>query len=128
MTKEPKITSFNVIIYNFNSRKFENYDIIPYLCRMYKETRKEKPVTFEEFRKFIKEEAQYQWWGRCEYEVILKPWPGDDTEKKIDVYWQVMMNLDLITKIVMENVNISRKRAKAAKAKAEQDKNGQVSQ
>lgn len=94
---------FNVIIEDVNRREFISYNIIPYLVQCYNKE-KNKPTTFEEFKTFIKKQSMYQWWARCEYEVILKSWPTGDREKKIDVYWQILMNLDLITDIVMEEV------------------------
>lgn len=96
---------FNVIVHNFNKDEFEAYDVIPYLVNKYKST-KDKPKTFEEFKKFIKGWAMYQWWARCEYEIVLSSWPPHEkSEKKWDVYMQVMLNLDVITKIVMESIN-----------------------
>lgn len=118
--------SFNVIIHDFNSGKFEPYDIIPHLINCYNK-KSNKPKTFDEFKEFIKNESLYQWWARCEYEIILGPWPyttspsedyrkrgENDIEawkehwkkhlkecKKIDVHNQVMMNLDIITEIFM---------------------------
>lgn len=104
---------FNVINYNFNTQKFEYYDIIPYLVRAYKErVDKHKefpdddywrvPQTFGEFKKFVRSESQYQFWSRCEYEIILVDWPCQKHEEKWDVYDQIIMNLDIITQIVME--------------------------
>lgn len=121
---------FNVIVYNVNSKKFEPYNIIPYLVNCYKK-REAKPKTFDEFKEFVKNESMYQWWSRCEYEIILGPWPyitspserydkkgENDIEawkehwkkhlkecEKIDVYKQVMMNLDVITSLIMDSVN-----------------------
>lgn len=95
---------FNVIIYDFNKREFIPYNVIPYLIKEYEEA-KEKPKTFDEFEEFIKRKSLYQWWSRCEYEVILKSWPSRDPEKKIDVHWQVMMNIDIITEIIINEVN-----------------------
>ena len=120
---------FNVIVYNINNNKFESYDVIPHLVSQYKK-REDKPKTFDEFKEFVKNESLYQWWSRCEYEIILSPWPytsspserydkkgEDDIEawkehwkkhlkecEKIDVHYQVMMNLDVITNLVMESV------------------------
>jgi hypothetical protein len=96
--------TFNVILYDFNARKFIPYDVIPYLVKCYKESRK-KPKTHEEFRKFIEGWSQYRWWSRCEYEIILSDWPNSKIDKKIDVHWQVMLNIDLITNLVIESVN-----------------------
>ena len=95
---------FNIIVEDINSRQFVSYDVIPYLVDRYKEA-KTKPKTFEEFKVFVKKESMYQWWSRCEYEVILKSWPTGNIEKKIDVHWQVMMNIDIIAEILMEEVS-----------------------
>lgn len=90
---------FNVIKYDFNGKSFESYDVLPYLRREYKSA-KEKPKTLDEFKVFIKRKSQYQWWGRCEHEVILRSWPCLDVDKKIDIHYQVMMNIDLISEIL----------------------------
>lgn len=123
---------FNVINFNFNAKRFEAYDVIPYLVREYheqierynaaklelEEAKTEDeikiaksnldywkvPVTFDEFKQFVKDRAQYQFWSRCEYEIILVDWPCQKTEEKWDVYDQIMMNLDIVTQIVMDSI------------------------
>ena len=106
---------FNVINFNFNAKKFESYDVIPYFVRAYQErielhkkypsdSNFNVPNTFDEFKEFIKDRAQYQFWARCEYEIILVDWPCQKTEEKWDVYDQIMMNLDIITQLVMDSV------------------------
>ena len=149
---------FNVINHNFNAKRFEAYDIMPYLVRKYNENvdtynklTKELeeatseveiglykqsldfwkvPKTFEEFKEFVKKESLHQFWSRCEYEIVLSPWPylsspserydkkgeGDinawkehwksylKTCDKWDVYDQIIMNLDIITEILMRNI------------------------
>lgn len=120
---------FNVIVHNINSKEFEPYNIIPYLVSQYKKKEK-KPKTFDEFKEFVKNESLYQWWARCEYEIILSPWPytsspserwdkknEDDIEawkehwkkhlkecQKIDIHYQIMMNLDVITALLIDSV------------------------
>ena len=120
---------FNVIVYNINSKEFKSYNIIPYLVSRYNKKEK-KPKTFDEFKEFIKNESMYQWWSRCEYEIILSPWPyvsspserydkkgENDIEawkehwkkhlkecEKIDVHYQVMMNIDVITALLIDGV------------------------
>lgn len=93
--------SFNVIINNFNKDTFESYDVVPYLVKEYHEA-KLKPTSFKEFRDFVEQKARYQWWARCEYEIILSDWPNKKVSEKWDVYKQVMMNINIITLIVME--------------------------
>lgn len=127
--------SFNVINFNFNAKRFEAYDVIPYLVSAYNEqvernntalsdfqsakTEQEIelaksnlqywkiPKTFDEFKDFIKKESQYQFWSRCEYEIILVDWPCQKIEDKWDVYDQIMMNLDTVTEILMKCVEKS---------------------
>jgi hypothetical protein len=94
---------FNVIIYNINKNKFVSYDIIPYLKNSYQEL-EHKPTTFDEFKKFILSKSIYQWWGRCEYEIILSDWPCEKHEEKWDVYKQIEMNIDLITSLFIKEI------------------------
>jgi len=95
--------SFNVINWDCNQKKFVQYDIIPYLVSVYNETKKQ-PKSFNEFKEFVKSESQYRFWGRCEYEIILTDWPNKQREEKWDVYKQIMMNLDIVTKTLMQEV------------------------
>ena len=123
---------FNVINFDFNAKKFKAYDVIPYFVREYheqierynaaklelEEAKTEDeikiaksnldywkvPVTFDEFKQFVKDRAQYQFWSRCEYEIILVDWPCQKTEEKWDVYDQIMMNLDVVTRLVVESI------------------------
>jgi hypothetical protein len=96
---------FNVINFNFNSRKMESFDVIPYLVDCCEE-KDPKPKTFEEYKEVIKGESFYRFWSRCEYEIILTDWPNQKISEKWDVHKQIMMNLDIITEIVMEEVKI----------------------
>ena len=113
--KFKNMKQFNVINYNFNAQKFESYDVIPYLINAYKDRVKRHhnnpddnywkvPVTFEEFKNFVQRESQYQFWSRCEYEIILVDWPCQKYTEKWDVYDQIMMNLDIVTKLLMESI------------------------
>ena len=94
--------SFNVIVYNFNTKKFEPYDIMPYLVDRYERLKaKDRPLSL---KKFIEDEARYQWWSRCEYEIILSDQPPSGVEEKWDVFKQIMMNIDVIRDILEENI------------------------
>ena len=95
--------AFNVIIFNPNSNKFEPCDVMPYFIHEYKAA-DTKPKTVKEFTEFVKSKSLYQFWSRCEYEIVLHDWPCDKTEKKIDVYEQIEMNLDIVVSILMENI------------------------
>lgn len=106
-----KKQTFNVIIEN--NGKFEPYDIMPYLRNSYKYYKKNpwkgevtKDSKFDVVKKWIDDELKYQYWARCEYEMILVPWPTgtNETGKKIDIYEQCKMNLDLITELFIKEL------------------------
>ena len=77
--------------------------VMEYLLDKWKES-DIKPYSFKETREFIKKEAMYQWWSRCQYEIIISDWPPSGKKEKWDVYRQVMMNLDNIVILFMENL------------------------
>lgn len=102
-----------------NNGDFEPYDVIPYLTHSYiKRVRWKKeaelandtyedryrkvPETYDEFREFVKQESMYQWWSRCEYEIILRDWPGQRKEEKWDIHKQLMMNIDIVVELIMD--------------------------
>lgn len=108
--KKRKPIPFKVIVDNVNTKKFEFYDVMPYFIRCYEETKKDKrPNTYEEFKEFIKGKSRYMYWGRCEWEIVLKPWICLDNEQKVDVHWQLMHNIDLVTSILMLNLGFKEK-------------------
>lgn len=126
---------FYVINESFVTKGFKPYDIMPYFIEEYN-TEDNKPITFEQFKDFIRHKSLYQFWGKCEYEFLIGSWPygsykmknklkefltpefdiedskqnidflniiTEDMEK-VDIHQQIMMNLDIITKVLMDNV------------------------
>lgn len=102
------ITPFYVINENINAKEFEKYDVMPYFINCYKEARKKKkqPKTFDEFKEFVKSNSMYMYWSRCQYEIVLTDWPSQSRSKKIDIHWQLMMNWDVVTSILIDNVGV----------------------
>ena len=97
---------FNVIVEDHG--RFAPYDIMEYLLDKWKES-DIKPYSFKETREFIKKEAMYQWWARCQYEIIISDWPPSGKEEKWDVYKQIKMNLDLITRVLEKEIRSNKK-------------------
>ncbi len=96
--------SFYVINHDFSSGKLEHYDIMPYLISQYKESKNKKLIK-KDVKDFIIAESMYKWWSRCEYEIIISDWPSQKTHHKIDIHYQVMMNLDTIVNIFIDNIS-----------------------
>lgn len=108
---------YNVITWNFNRDNIDTYDIMPYLLRKFEEDIKRKknyiffkdnkiPETFEDYKYFVASASKYQFWARCEYEVIITGWPIQKNQRKIDVWYQIEQNLDIVTKVFMENIKL----------------------
>jgi hypothetical protein len=114
------IKKFNVIEYNFNSRKVEHYDVLPYFRREWKDRpyyyndnwEKIFVKTKNDLKRWIKDKSHYQFWARCEYECLIGPWPYNEEKifddlKKIDVHEQIMMNIDIITDVLYNEFEIN---------------------
>lgn len=95
---------YNVCIFDVNAKEFISYDVIPYLKEQYDESN-DKPKTYDEVKLFVEKESRYQFWSRCQYEIILSDWPNESVRRKVDVHEQIMMNLDLVTNILIEKIN-----------------------
>ena len=103
---------FYVLTWDFNRDKIEHYDVLPYLRnRLEERIEKNKneeddyfkvPKSFNDFKKFVEDESLYQFWSRCEYEMIVHGWPVRNNEYKIDVHEQIKMNLDVISGILFD--------------------------
>lgn len=107
--KEEKIMNqFNVLNWDINCNELEFYDVLPYFRKCYEKCRKkDKPKTVDEWKEFIRQKGIYMFCSRCQYEIIISPWPlqKKDVSVKIDVWQQIKMNLDLIVELLMKEYN-----------------------
>lgn len=99
---------FYVIVDDVNRKEFVKYDVMPYFIDCYRECKKSKPVSLEEFKSFIENNSRYMYWSRTEYEIVLKAWMSKTKDMKIDVHYQVMNNIDLIAQMLMDHVTKSK--------------------
>lgn len=93
---------WNVLIHDFNSNKFVNYnimreDLADDLFRLFKGN---PNATFEEVKKVIRSWAMYHYWSKVEFEVVVSDMFERD-EEKIDAFRQIEMNLDVLTQYIM---------------------------
>lgn len=107
---------FNVLIWDFNTDSLEHYDVLPYFRDCYNECVKKSknknhidyfniPKTHDEFKKFIEDRSLYMFWSKCQWEMIIHGWPVRKNNYKIDVHEQIMMNIDIITNILYNEMN-----------------------
>lgn len=96
MKQEFKPMSWKVKNYSINDNEIWDYDVLEYREPQIKKLKK-KCITKEEFAEMMRREMMWQYWSRCEYEVIisidddnriwLNPWVGcrDPENTKVDV-------------------------------------------
>jgi hypothetical protein len=82
--------SWKALLFDVNSKQLEEYDVLKYREKLVKDLKK-KCATKEEFVDKLNRDLMWQFWSRCEYEMILyvengrvfvKPWAGvGDPEK-----------------------------------------------
>lgn len=127
--KKVTMKKYNVILWDINSRCIKWYDIMPFIQEQWdlatgvmkrklrnakklkvRDLKKEKtyvmPSDFDSIKKFILEICQYQFWSRCEYEILVDGFPSFGEPEKIDVYDQIEQNIDVITSLFMKNNNL----------------------
>lgn len=84
-----------VYYYDVNRKKINTYNIFEHSS-----FKKEFSVllkcdlTKEVFADQLKHILQYYFWGKCEWEIVLNHDNGTNSDRKIDVYEQVMLNWD----------------------------------
>lgn len=66
------------------------------LCLQYKTLK----MSLEEFTEELRKIIQWQEWSRVEYEILVKP-IFDDEWQKIDVYQQVLPNINILANYVL---------------------------
>ena len=82
---------WNDYIYNIKSKKMERYNIFNHggfvreLAIIFKEIPKEERPSK------VRNCLQYFFWGKAEWEIIIRPWIGI-MEEKIDIYDQIYIN------------------------------------
>lgn len=98
-----------VLRHDINSSKIENFNIFDH-WRFAEDIEKalKKYENFNTFKENVKKELMYYFWSKSEYEIMVG---GLHTEldwenfKKIDIYNQVLPNLDILCKYIIDEYN-----------------------
>ena len=113
---------WNVYMEDFNGRCIKEYNIFnhssfhndlvkalkPYQKIYNNVTTSLKDINGKEYEK-LKESIRcclmYNFWCKCEYEIILSDFPPHDNfeDKKVDIYSQVMLNFDVFVDYIWRN-------------------------
>lgn len=96
--------SWKVLNYDINKSKVVDYEVFntKYEEELKKARKNKKFIDRESLKEYLRKDFQYYFWSKTEYEIMV----GGLSEKfnipeKIDVYRQLLMNLDRITDYVI---------------------------
>ena len=102
---------WNVLLHDFNSDKIITYNVFgdEFKENLYKEYRKKKINNKLELKEYIKSKMMYRYWSRCEYEIAVGGIHSKHPEnfEKIDVYYQLEMNLDHIVDYINDYLEMN---------------------
>lgn len=95
---------YNVYISEmFHGKTIETYNIFEHYsflkrCRDAAKNIEDK----DEFLEEVKSALMYYYWSKCEWELIMTPWPPHETDEgsKINVYSQVMLNWNIFSEYI----------------------------
>lgn len=95
-----------------NTNKLENINVMEAIDieKMKKEIKKGKIHDFETLALYLQKEFMYRYWSRTEYEIVVKDLFEKSDEYKIDVWYQIEPNLSVITKYVIEELGLFKKK------------------
>lgn len=83
---QEKITPYNVL----------HDDIVYYIDECI-----DKTGDYEQIKEKTRRELMSMFWSRTEWEWVASQWSGKEFEQKVDVWYQLYANLDLITEYLI---------------------------
>lgn len=112
-----KQLKWNVYVYSFNSRQIVTFNIFDHERFKNDVLKIPKKIGFGDFNLFkeqLRRELMYYYWCKCEWEIIISPWPthDNDPEIKVDAYSQVMLNFDIFAEYVFNTLRNRRRKKK----------------
>ena len=100
-----------VIYHDFNNDKIESFNIFHSSnFRDGVEKELKKYTDFESFKKEIKNWLMYSFWSKSEYEIICSGLFEKSEQYKIDIYYQVLPNLDILANYIIDEYNKTKRK------------------
>lgn len=86
---------WKVLVSDFNEKDINEYNVFDHM-RFYEDCRKNARKNihnYDEFCRQLRIDLAYYYWSKFEWEIIISSWPSyGESETKVDVFDQVMLN------------------------------------
>ena len=93
-----------VFVEDFNGKRIADYDVFDHsgFADDVKKAFRKHRTDFDAFAEKVRGSLFYYFRSKCEWEVIVSAWPPSDSvpERKVDVFEQVTLNLDVFIRYV----------------------------
>jgi hypothetical protein len=101
-----------VLNYDFNGKKIELFNIFDSANFLYGITQALKKDNYKDFKEEINNWLMYSFWSKAEYEIVCGDLFVEQPEhlEKIDIYYQVKENVDILAKYILSKYNKHSKR------------------
>lgn len=92
--RKEKHMQWNAFYYSICRRSIETYNVLEHKEKNIMDIRKKSNGDRSEFDRLLRAEMCYYYWAKSEWETVIGPWIGKETDvpKKVDVYWQLNLN------------------------------------
>ena len=107
--KKPELKWY-VMLHDFNKDKIVKYNVLEYdyLIDSLKKAVKKKEITnYDELNEFVKRKLMAQFWSRTEYEILVSGLHTRVEPEKIDVWYQLEMNLDNLCEYLNDKLKLN---------------------
>ena len=101
-----------VLLHDFNTDRIELFNIFQSHNFLYGVMKALEKTNYNEFRNEINNWLMYSFWSKCEYEIVCGGLFVEQPEhlEKIDVYYQVKNNVDVLSRYIIAEYNKKRKK------------------
>ena len=99
---------WNVLMHDFNSDKIVYYNVLndEYLIDSLKKSiKKGEVVSYTDVKDFLSGKFKARYWSRAEYEILVSGLIKSEPEK-IDIWYQLEMNIDNITEYMINKLKL----------------------
>lgn len=106
---------WNVIYYDINKNiiTYKNIFSSNFCDELHKYLVKLKKYTYNDIKTYVDRWFAYYYMSRCEYEVIITNFSDTPrTSRKIDIYYQIQLNLDRICEYIIKEMHIEYEKTK----------------
>lgn len=89
-----------VMNYDFNSGTLKKYNVLTGIAEdLSKEVKRGKVNSLSTLKEYLRRVFMYHYWSRTEYEILVSDLSSRNVEK-VDIWYQLEMNLDRIVEYV----------------------------